>query len=348
VRSLSTGTAGVIAAALAAGVAASAGVAWRVHDSDQRATAAQQQTIARMQNEINVLTERDSVQTDWSQLAARAEPSVFTISTEAGLGSGWVVRSDASGSDLVTNFHVVAEAVATGQQTVDVVQADRTLKGTVVRTDRTDDLAVVHVRERLAPLKPATARPRLGTTVMVLGSPLGLGGSISIGLVSGFLRSDVSGSDLVTNFHVVAEAVATGEQTVDVVQADRTLKGTVVRTDRTDDLAVVHVRERLAPLKPATARPRLGTTLMVLGSPLGLGGSISIGLVSGFRSIDGSDYVQFSAPISPGNSGGPVVDSQGHVIGIASGKYVGDGVEALGFAIPVSVACAQLNVCEET
>src|SRR5438094_713350 len=117
---------------------------------------------------------------------------------------------------------------------------------------------------------------------------------------------------------------------------------------RTDDLAVVHVRERLAPLKPATARPRLGTTVMVLGSPLGLGGSLSIGLVSGFRSIDGSDYVQFSAPISPGNSGGPVVDSQGHVIGIASGKYVGDGVEALGFAIPVSVACAQLNVCEET
>ena len=43
-----------------------------------------------------------------------------------------------------------------------------------------------------------------------------------------------------------------------------------------------------------------------------------------------------------------MVDSQGHVIGIASGKYVGDGVEALGFAIPVSVACAQLNVCEET
>ena len=248
-RSLSTGTAGVLAAALAAGVAASAGVAWRVHDSDVRATAAQQQTIARMQNEINVLTERDSEQTDWSQLAARTEPSVFTISTEAGLGSGWVVRSD------------------------------------------------------------------------------------------------VSGSDLVTNFHVVAEAVAMGEQTVDVVQADRTLKGTVVRTDRTDDLAVVHVRERLAPLKPATARPRLGTTVMVLGSPLGLGGSISIGLVSGFRSIDGSDYVQFSAPISPGNSGGPVIDSRGHVVAVASAKLIGTGVEALSLAIPVQVVCLSLVSC---
>jgi putative serine protease PepD len=241
-----------MAAALVAGVAASAGLVWRMHEDDVRAVAAQEQTSARLQVEINVLRLRESEQTDWSQLAARVEPSVFTISTDAGLGSGWVVRSDVSGSDLVTNFHVVADAVASGAQTVDVVQADRTLQGTVVRTDRIDDLAVVHVRERLVPLSPAGSRPRLGTTVMVV------------------------------------------------------------------------------------------------GSPLGLGGTISIGLVSGFRSIEGSDYVQFSAPISPGNSGGPVVDAQGHVIGVASGKYVGNGVEALGFAIPVSVACAELRVCEDT
>src|SRR2546423_9591826 len=178
-----------------------------------------------MQAEINARAQRDAEQANWSQLAARTEPSVFTIVTEAGLGSGWVVRSDVSGSDLVTNFHVVAEALATGFQTVDVVQADRTLKGTVVRTDRTDDLAVVHVQERLAPLKPSAARPRLGTTVMGV------------------------------------------------------------------------------------------------GSPLGLGGSISIGLVSGFRSIEGTGYLQFSAPISPGTSAGPGGGSQGHGIGVASGQH---------------------------
>jgi len=146
----------------------------------------------------------------------------------------------------------------------------------------------------------------------------------------------------------VADTLAAGAQTVDVIQADRTLRGTVVYIDRTDDLVVVHVQEKLAPLKPAARRPRVGATVMVVGSPLGLGGTVSIGLVSGFRSIQGSDYLQFSAPISPGNSGGPVVDSKGQVIGIAKGKFVGDGVEALGFAIPISVACAQLHVCEET
>ena len=242
---------GILAAALVAGVAATAALTWRVHQDDAQAMAAQQRAMARMQNEIDVLDVRARSQTDWPALAAHVEPSVFTISTADGLGSGWVVRSDSSGSDLVTNYHVVAEAIAAGTHSVDVLQADRTMQGTVTATDRTDDLAVVHVREKLTPLTAVGARPRLGETVMVV------------------------------------------------------------------------------------------------GSPLGLGGTISIGLVSGFRSIEGSDWVQFSAPISPGNSGGPVVDAAGEVIGIASGKYVGDGVEALGFAIPVPVACAALKVCEE-
>ena len=237
------GAAGIAAAALVLGVAATAGLGWQIHQRDE-------QGMARMQARIDGIQAHVAQQSDWSRLAARVEPSVYTISTAAGLGSGWVVRSDVGGSDLVTNLHVVADALAAGTQTVDVIQGDRTLRGTVVRTDRTDDLAVVHVGERLPPLSAAGSRPRLGEMVMVV------------------------------------------------------------------------------------------------GSPLGLGGTISIGLVSGFRSIEGSDWVQFSAPISPGNSGGPVVDSRGEVIGIASGKYEGDGVEALAFAIPVAVVCTALQVCQ--
>lgn len=249
---LRSGAAVVSVAALIAGVAAGAGLAWRVHQDDERAMAAQQASIGRMQGEIEKLSARAAGQPDWTVLAARTEPSVFTISTDEGLGSGWVVTSSASGSDLVTNFHVVAEAIAHGATTVNVIQGDRTLAGTIERVDRTDDLALVHVDARLAPLSLAPDRPRLGAAVMVV------------------------------------------------------------------------------------------------GSPLGLGGTISVGLVSGFRSIAGSDYVQFSAPISPGNSGGPVVDVEGRVIGIASDKYAGDGIEALGFAIPVPVACAGLHICKDT
>lgn len=243
---------GVLAAALVLSVAVTAGLAWHAHRDDMQVLAGQQRTIDRMEAKIDLLDARAGGQPDWAELAAQVEPSVFTIATDRDLGSGWVVRSDAAGSDLLTNFHVVADALASGTHAVQVQRTDQSMDGEVVRVDETDDLAVVHVRTRLAPLPGAGARPVLGQSVMVV------------------------------------------------------------------------------------------------GSPAGLGGTISIGVVSGFRSIGGSDWVQFSAPISPGNSGGPVVDTSGRVLGIASGKYEGDGVEALGFAIPVSVACASLRVCEDT
>ena len=84
---------------------------------------------------------------------------------------------------------------------------------------------------------------------------------------------------------------------------------------------------------------------MAVGSPLGLDGTVTLGVVSGFRSLDGSDYIQFSAPISPGNSGGPVVDAGGRVVAIASAKFVGDGVEGLSLAIPIQTACLSLVTC---
>jgi len=158
-------------------------------------------------------------------------------------------------------------------------------------------------------------------------------------------HADASGSDLVTNFHVVADAYSSGSATVQVRHRDSVVTGHISRVDRNDDLAVIHIAERLTPLASAGGRPQIGTRVMAVGSPLGLDGTISVGVVSGYRSIDGSDYVQFSAPISPGNSGGPVVDEEGRVLAVASAKLVGTGVEALSLGIPVQVACTGLVVC---
>jgi S1-C subfamily serine protease len=84
---------------------------------------------------------------------------------------------------------------------------------------------------------------------------------------------------------------------------------------------------------------------MVVGAPLGLDATVTNGIVSALRTQDGHQYLQFSAPISPGNSGGPVVDSHGRVVGIAVSKYVGDNAEGLSFAVPVAKLCSGLNVC---
>ena len=158
-------------------------------------------------------------------------------------------------------------------------------------------------------------------------------------------QADAGGADLVTNFHVIAGTWSAGQATVIVRRGDSTLIGTITRVDPGDDLAVVHVREQLTPLGEAAERPRVGSAVMAVGSPLGLNGTVTIGIVSGFRSLRGSDYVQFSAPISPGNSGGPVVDARGRVVAVASAKLVGDGVEALSLAIPVQTVCLQLVSC---
>jgi putative serine protease PepD len=240
----------VVAALVVVGAAAAAsGMAWRAEANDSLALNSQAETIAKMRSEMTMLEARAAAQPEWPGIATAVERSVVTISTEAGLGSGWVVHANAIGSDIVTNFHVVEEAVSAG---------------------------------------------------------------------------------------IVA---------VNVLQFDRTMQGTIVRVDRNDDLALVHIDVRLDALEIATLRPRLGSTVMAVGSPLGLDGTISIGVVSGFRSLGGSDYVQFSAAISPGNSGGPLVDSGGHVVGIVTAKLVGEGVDALGFAIPVETACLKLSQC---
>lgn len=156
---------------------------------------------------------------------------------------------------------------------------------------------------------------------------------------------DTRGAEIVTNFHVVGDAWSGGAATVKVRQGDRTWTGMIVRVDRDDDLAVIHVAQRLIALASALQRPRVGVAVMAVGSPLGLDGTVSIGIVSGYRSLEGSNYLQFTAPISPGNSGGPVIDSRGRVVGIATAKLVYPGAEALSFAIPVGLACDRLVSC---
>jgi S1-C subfamily serine protease len=151
--------------------------------------------------------------------------------------------------------------------------------------------------------------------------------------------------DIVTNYHVIAGAWEAGSASVTVRQFDNSYLGTIGKVDPTDDLAVVGIHERLTSLAAAPARPKQAQPVMALGSPQGFDGTVATGIVSGYRSIAGADYIQFSAPISPGNSGGPLVDANGRVVGVASAKWVGTGVEALAFAIPVQTVCTVLVSC---
>lgn len=153
---------------------------------------------------------------------------------------------------------------------------------------------------------------------------------------SGFLYNDRG--DILTNAHVVS-----GYTDVTVTMADSDqMPGTVIGIGEETDVAVVRVPdlEGVEPLEmKLDAEAEIGDEVLALGSPLGLQNTVTTGIVSGVdRTFDIAPYYyeglyQISAPIAPGNSGGPLVDRQtGRVLGINSAVTDEGGI---GFSIPV-------------
>ena len=150
---------------------------------------------------------------------------------------------------------------------------------------------------------------------------------------------------ILTNHHVVGSS---GQ--VEVAFADgRRDPGRVMGTDPDTDLAVLRVdRTGLPAAEFSTALPEVGSLAVALGSPLGFEKTVTAGIISGLhRSIPGSamqtralvELIQTDAPISPGNSGGALVDAAGKVVGISEAYIPPEqGAVAIGFAIPSAVA----------
>lgn len=89
------------------------------------------------------------------------------------------------------------------------------------------------------------------------------------------------------------------------------------------DLAIIRISRVLNPLRLYSGKESLvrGQKVVAIGSPLGLFNSVSDGIISGFRNIDNVDMIQFSAPTSPGSSGGAVLNMYGEVIGISTSGF---------------------------
>ena len=156
-----------------------------------------------------------------------------------------------------------------------------------------------------------------------------------------FVVRSVSGrSLLITNFHVVAPVWLSGGRTVQLRQDDRSRAGRILRVDRRRDLAVVAVEDELVAL-PVGSPPEVGDRVVIVGAPFGLESTVGDGIVSAIR----ARFIQFSAPISPGDSGAPLLDARGEVVAIAARKIVVEGAEGLGFAIPISSVCSSFVDC---
>lgn len=154
------------------------------------------------------------------------------------------------------------------------------------------------------------------------------------------------GTNMFTNYHVVESVWAKGDRKVTVEHNDKLYHATITKVDRDKDLAQLETAEKFTGLKVSKAEVRPGEHIVVVGAPLGLESSVTTGVVSAYRKLEGGGdtFVQFDAPINPGNSGGPVINAGGQVVGIATAKL--RNAEGIGLAIPIVLACQLFPICE--
>ena len=167
---------------------------------------------------------------------------------------------------------------------------------------------------------------------------------------SGFIITD--DGYIVTNYHVISEGVGTSGANVEVTLNDgSTYTAEIIGGDADYDLAVLKIDPGESTLTPVTfgssADLRVGDEVLAIGNPLGeLTFSMSEGIVSCVDreiNVEGTpfDMIQITAAVNSGNSGGPLFNIYGEVVGIVSAKYStanssnGTSVEGLGFAIPI-------------
>ena len=204
-----------------------------------------------------------------------------------------------------------------------------------VRSDSEDE-QTVGLYKRLAPATVFLSSMYTSDHPMLDPSATGVG--------AGFIL-DQDGTVL-TNAHVVERASAITATLFD----GRQVRVEVVGSDAETDLAVLRLPRDKHPYATVplgdSDQLQVGQRALVVGSPFGLGFTLTSGIVSGLGPLPGklglvdSRVIQTTAPINPGNSGGPLVDTQGRVLGISTAMLI--GAQNIGFAIPINTAKAVL------
>ena len=166
----------------------------------------------------------------------------------------------------------------------------------------------------------------------------------SSALGSGFIIDEKG--IVVTNNHVIQDA----EDIIIKVNGDKEFKAKVIGADPLSDIAVLQLetKEKFIPVKFGNSdKARIGDWVIAIGNPFGLGGTVTSGIISARnRSIGLSryeDYIQTDASINSGNSGGPLFDMDGDVIGINTAILGRSGSIGIGFAIPSNSAKVVIN-----
>lgn len=159
---------------------------------------------------------------------------------------------------------------------------------------------------------------------------------------SGFLVS--TEGHVITNAHVVG-----GRDFFDaILLSGIRLRCSVLYVDYDYDVAILKLEGSNFPALPLgdSNSIEVGQDVFAVGAPIykELGQSVSKGIVSGLPLLDGNQFIQTDVKVSPGNSGGPLLNERGEVVGVITQKIIGGGAEGIGFALPINAVIEKLAI----
>jgi S1-C subfamily serine protease len=166
------------------------------------------------------------------------------------------------------------------------------------------------------------------------------------------ITEDGHGSGVIINsegYVLSAYHVVSGSNSIEVMFSDGLRQqATILHFDEPNDIVLLDIAGsgfRALPLSGETPAG-LGDDVVTIGTPadVTLGQSVSKGILSGRRVLEDREYIQTDLAVSPGNSGGPLLNDKGEVIGVIQSKFIGKGIEGVSFAMPIQRVKAVLNL----
>jgi S1-C subfamily serine protease len=237
-------------------------------------------------------------------------------------------------TDLRAQNDRLAQQVAKEQQ--DLAQAQTTLKEQQAAIDDLNT-KIGNLQGELPPdVAALVVKAKASIFTVLAGQFLGTGFAYQTDVPAPYKTG------ILTNEHVIDSATFTGGPSVFVTQGSKRLSAKLAAWDTQRDVALLYVTDSFAPFVSAESQghsPQVGDFVVAIGNPYGLSGSTTTGVISKFY----KGFIQTDAAVNPGNSGGPLLNRYGEVVGIVS--YTLTQAQNINFAIPISSACKEVLTC---